>query len=159
VKFSTQEEYGLRCLLQLGRRGSLTLAELSQLEGISIPNVAKMMRLMRREGFVQSTRGKDGGYTLARPAEQMVIGELLAALGGRLYDPTFCERHSGVELVCAHDTGCSIRGVWSRVQGAVDAVLGRLTLQDLLCVSPAPAFVSPHALPLPTLSARPGTPS
>src|SRR5688500_17514437 len=99
MKFSSQEEYGLRCLLQLGRQGeggSLTIAELSHLERISVPNVAKMMRLMRRQGFVTSTRGKDGGYTLARPADQMNIGEVLAALGGRLFDVRFCERHAGL---------------------------------------------------------------
>ena len=135
MKFSAQEEYGLRCLLQLGIQGeggSLTIAELSQREGISVPNVAKMMRVMRRAGFVTSTRGKDGGYTLARPAGEMRVSEILATLGGRLYDPGFCEKHAGVEQVCAHDTGCSIRSVWQTVQSAVDQVLGQLTLSDLL---------------------------
>jgi Rrf2 family protein len=136
MKFSAQEEYGLRCLLQLGMQGdggSLTIAELSQREGISVPNVAKMMRVMRRGGFVRSTRGKDGGYTLARPAEQLRITEILESLGGRLYEPGFCERHTGIEAVCTHDTGCSIRSVWQTVQSAVDQVLGTLTLKDLLC--------------------------
>ncbi|HWW94152.1 MAG TPA: Rrf2 family transcriptional regulator, partial [Vicinamibacteria bacterium] len=70
MKLSSQEEYGLRCLLQLGREGegrSLTIAEMSQREGISTPNVAKIMRILRRAGLVLSTRGKSGGYTLARP--------------------------------------------------------------------------------------------
>ena len=72
MKLSAQEEYGLRCLLRLGMQpaqGSLTIAELSRLEGLSAPNVAKMMRLLRRGGLVLSARGKDGGYTLARPAD------------------------------------------------------------------------------------------
>ena len=70
MKLSSQEEYGLRCLLQLARHGdeaSLTIAEMSQREGISSPNVAKIMRILRRAGLVASTRGKAGGYTLARP--------------------------------------------------------------------------------------------
>jgi Rrf2 family protein len=135
VKFSAQEEYGLRCLLQLGMQGlggSLTISELSQREGISVPNVAKMMRVMRRAGFVCSTRGKDGGYTLARPAVELRISEVLATLGGRLYEPGFCERHAGTEQVCCHETECSIRSVWQTVQSSVDQVLSQLTLQDLL---------------------------
>jgi Rrf2 family protein len=142
MKFSSQEEYGLRCLLQLGMQGeggSLTIAELSQREGISVPNVAKMMRVMRRAGYVKSTRGKDGGYTLARAASEMRVSEVLASLGGRLYEPGFCKRHAGVEQVCTHDTDCSIRSVWQTVQSAVDQVLGQLTLKDLLCgVSSSP---------------------
>ena len=50
MKLSSQEEYGLRCLLQLARAGvgaSLTIAEMSEREGISAPNVAKIMRILR----------------------------------------------------------------------------------------------------------------
>ena len=71
MKLSTQEEYGLRCLLQIARVGasaSLTIAEMSEREGISSPNVAKIMRILRRAGLVNSTRGKSGGSLLARPA-------------------------------------------------------------------------------------------
>ena len=81
MKLTTQEEYGLRCLLQLARDGgrSLTIPELSRQEGISAANVAKIMRVLRRAGFVRSTRGQSGGYALARPAEQIMVGEVLAA--------------------------------------------------------------------------------
>ena len=136
MKLSAQEEYGLRCLLWLGREAdgaSLTISELSQREGITAPNVAKLMRVLRRGGYVRSTRGKEGGYTLARPTEEINLGEALAVLGGRLYDPAFCGRHSGVERLCTHMPDCSIRSVWRLVQGAVDQVLGRLSLRDLLC--------------------------
>jgi Rrf2 family protein len=136
MKLSAQEEYGLRCLVQLGRQGagrSLNIAELSQLEGISAANVAKIMRILRRSGFVTSTRGQAGGYTLARPADQVIVGEALAALGGRLFDARFCDRHTGSERLCAHLTDCSIRPVWRQVQEVVDQVLGTLSLQSLLC--------------------------
>ena len=76
MKLSTQEEYGLRCLLRLGQQppdASLTISELSRSEGISSPNVAKMLRVLRKGGLVRSTRGKDGGervevrFTLTAP--------------------------------------------------------------------------------------------
>ena len=139
MKLTSQEEYGLRCLLHVGRGGdavSLTIAELARAEGISEPNVAKMMRVLRRSGFVRSTRGSSGGYCLARPADQIAIGPVLAALGGRLYDPAFCDGHSGVERLCTHMTDCSIRSVWRTVQQAVDQVLSKITLKDLLRTEP-----------------------
>jgi Rrf2 family protein len=135
MKFSSQEEYGSRCLVRLAREGegaSLTIPEVSQAEGLSIPYVAKLMRILRRSGFVKSVRGQAGGYRLARPAEQIVMGDLLAALGGRLYEPEFCRHHSGSRKNCLNATDCSIRPVWQTVQLAVDQVLNKMTLKDLL---------------------------
>jgi len=158
VKLTTQEEYGLRCLLRLGREEagkSLTIAELSRQEGIASPTVAKMMRLLRRAGFVLSTRGKEGGYTLARTPEQINIGEALAALGDRLFDSRFCERHSGTVRLCTHTPDCSIRSVWRVLQDVVDGVLAHMTLKDLLQTErEVTASVSPRAVPLTVLSTR-----
>lgn len=132
MRLTAQEEYGLRCLLRVGRGGTVTIGELSRAEGITEPNVAKMMRLLRRAGFVQSTRGQAGGYKLARPAREILLSEVVSALGGRLYEPSFCDDHTGVEQLCTHMTDCSIRSVWRLVQRAVDDVLARITLKDLL---------------------------
>jgi Rrf2 family protein len=135
MRFTANEEYGIRCLLRLGRRGpegSLTIPEISRAEGISMPYVAKIMRLLRRGGFVQSTRGKSGGYCLARPADHILIGDLLTLLGGRLFEPDFCDRHAGLENVCSNSVDCSIRSLWRAVQLVVDHVLSRITLGDLL---------------------------
>lgn len=135
MKLSSQEEYGLRCLLQIGRRadaGSITIAELSRCEGISEPHVAKMLRLLKRGGFVKATRGQAGGYSLARPADQIVVGQVLAFLGGRFFDGNFCGTHAGLASLCAHLGDCSIRSVWRTIQGAIDSVLATLTLRDLL---------------------------
>jgi len=112
MKLSAMEEYGLRCLLQVARTGegaSLTIAEMSEREGISAPNVAKLMRVLRRAGLVRSTRGKAGGYALARPPAEVRTLDVLAALGGRLFDPGFCDRHAGVLHRCLNSGDCSIR--------------------------------------------------
>jgi len=154
MKLSSQEEYGLRCLLRVGREGtsgSVTIPELSRAEGISEPNVAKMMRVLREGGFVNSTRGQAGGYALSRPAEEINVGHVLAALGGRLYEPSFCDTHAGIERLCTNMPDCSIRSVWRMLQTAVDQVLGRITLKDLLGTErEMNAF--PSAATLPTYS-------
>jgi Rrf2 family protein len=142
MKFSTQEEYGLRCLLQIARRqaeGGLTIPQVSEAEGISPTHAAKLLRILRTGGFLKSARGQVGGYTLARPADRIFVSDVLAALGGRLFGADFCERHSGAESACAHSGGCSIRSLWSTVQTVVDGVLSHTTLKDLLDTERQPA--------------------
>jgi Rrf2 family protein len=157
MKLSSQEEYGLRCLLQIARAGegaSLTIAEVSEREGISAPNVAKIMRLLRRAELVRSTRGKTGGYTLSRPAAEVQVLEVVTVLGGRLFDAEFCDRHAGSEVSCLNSTECSIRPVLRHLQAAVDRVLGEFTLQSLLSNEQdvADLILRPGAVPLPVLN-------
>ena len=136
MKLSAQEEYGLRCLLQVARRppgGSATIPEIAEAEGLSPHNAARYLGTLRRSGLVDSERGQHGGYSLSRPASQIAVAEVVAALGGPLYDPTFCDHFTGAEETCSHTpVDCSIRGLWMRVQEAVDGVLSRTSLQDLL---------------------------
>ena len=135
MKFSSQEEYGLRCLLRIAResRGTgLTIPEISEAEGISGFYVAKLMRVLRRGGLVKSARGKIGGYTLSRPPGEIVVGEALTLLGGRLFESDFCTDHAGAENICTSSVDCSIRSLWKAVQNMVDRVLSKTTLADLL---------------------------
>ncbi len=135
MRFSANEEYGLRCLLRLGKQApdaSLTIPEISKAEGISTPYVAKIMRILRRAGFVASARGKAGGYSLARPVDQIRVSDLLGVLGGRLFEPGFCDRHTGQEDVCTNSVDCSIRSLWQAIQITVDELLVKITLGDLL---------------------------
>jgi Rrf2 family protein len=136
MKLSSQEEYGLRCLLHLARCGegqSLTIPEISRAEGLSVPNVAKLMRLLRMGGLVQSARGQSGGYMLARPPGQITVAVILDLLGGPLFGPSFCERHAGREQSCTHSEDCSIRSLWTSMQTMLATVLEKTTLEDLLC--------------------------
>lgn len=133
MKFSAQEEYGLRCLLAIASKGeSMTIPEISRNEGLSEPHVAKLLAALRKEEFITSTRGHSGGYALARPPEQIRVGHVLEALGGKLFEDDFCERHAGVRHVCTHSVACGIKALWATVQGAVDDVLRDVSLADLL---------------------------
>ena len=160
MKFTAQEEYGLRCLLQIARRGeggSLTIPEISGAEAISIPYVAKLVRILRQGGFVKSTRGQAGGYILARPPEQIVLGEVLGLLGGRLFESEFCERFPGAVEICTHTVDCAIRSLWHAVQQGVDQILSRTTLRDLLSNEEEMSTSMSGLVKLEGLSARPPT--
>lgn len=135
MKISAQEEYGIRCLLRLAREepgGSLSNADISRDEQISVPYVAKLMRILRRGGFVISARGHAGGYKLSRPPEEIVIGDVLTVLGGRLYEASFCAAHAGEADSCSHHVNCAVRALWRSIQTGLDLVLTKITLNDLL---------------------------
>ena len=136
MKFSAQEEYGLRCLLQiarLGEGGSLTIPEIAKNESLSPTHVAKLLMILRRDGFLLATRGQQGGYALARSPDRTYVGDVLASLGGRLYDDGFCVRHAaGDDEACRHAVDCGVRSLWQSIQSAVDSVVATLSLTDLM---------------------------
>ena len=134
MKLTSHEEYGLRCLIRLGQRGpggKLTIPEISNAEGISQAYAGKLLRMLRLGGFVIAARGA-GGYSLALPANRIVLSEVMALLGGRLFEGDFCATHPGQMKACVRLADCSARVLWRSVQAAVDNVLKRTTLQDLL---------------------------
>jgi len=135
MKFSSQEEYGLRLLLRIAKSDSpngLTIPELSWVEGLSTANVAKILRILRLAGFIESARGQTGGYKLNKPANKIYVGEVLTTLGGKLYESGFCDLHAGIESICTNTIDCSIRSLWKTIQNMLDGVLNKFTLQDLL---------------------------
>src|SRR6516164_4681956 len=115
MKITAQEEYGLRCLLKVAQApegNSLTLHEIAEGEGLSVPYAAKLLSVLRQAGFLDSVRGRSGGYKLAMPPENIGLGSLLLTLGEPLFDePTYCEKHAGTaEGVnsCVHHSACSL---------------------------------------------------
>lgn len=136
MKFSAQEEYGLRCLLRIAKfyhvGKSLTIPEISRSEGLTEHNTGKILRVLRLDGFLTAERGQMGGYTLSRSPEQIKISDVLNALGGRLYDDNFCQAHTGITDICTNSIDCSVRSLWKIIQDTVDSVISKMTLKDLM---------------------------
>ena len=135
MKISAQEEYGLRCLLQLARAEtigeSLTLSQLGRLEGISTANAGKLMWILTKAGLVQSTRGTKGGYTLARPASEIRLNRVIRVLEGEPAE-SHCKSYAGVLDACVHTGDCGIRPVIVELHQSVDNALADITLSQLL---------------------------
>ena len=135
MKISAQEEYGLRCLLQLARAEtigeSLTLSQLGRLEGISTANAGKLMWILTKAGLVQSTRGTKGGYTLARPASESRLNRVIRVLEGEPAE-SHCKSYAGVLDACVHTGDCGIRPVIVELHQIVDNALADITLSQLL---------------------------
>lgn len=135
MKISAQEEYGLRCLLQLARADgqgeSLTLAQIARREGISVANAGKLMWILNKAGFVQSQRGIKGGYRLSRPPEVIHLNEVISVLDDESVE-THCKTYSGVLDSCVHTGDCGIRPVIVELHQIVDKALAEITLSQLL---------------------------
>ncbi|HYV34237.1 MAG TPA: Rrf2 family transcriptional regulator [Gemmataceae bacterium] len=139
MKITAQEEYGLRCLLKVAGTpdgSSLTLPEIAAAEGLSVPYAAKLLSVLRHAGFLDSVRGRAGGYKLALPPEQIGLGSLLLALGEPLFDePSYCEKHAGTAdgvSSCVHLGGCSLRALWHTLEQWMRHSLDQITLADLM---------------------------
>jgi Rrf2 family protein len=135
MKISAQEEYGLRCLLQLARADaqaeSLTLSQIARREGISVANAGKLMWILNKAGLVQSQRGIKGGYRLARPASSIRLNEVISVLDYENVE-THCKSYAGVLDACVHTGDCGIRPVIVELHQIVDKALAEITLSQLL---------------------------
>jgi Rrf2 family protein len=135
MKITAQEEYGLRLLIRIAcckDEAGMSIPQLSEAEGLTIPYVAKLARLLRMAGFINSTPGNKGGYVLAMPINEININKVLKALGGSLFDSGFCSSHSGTVKICTHSVDCSARSLWQMIQFSIDQLLDRISLHDLV---------------------------
>ena len=135
MKISAQEEYGLRCLVQLARAEtdgeSRTLGQIAEREGISVANAGKLLWILNKAGLVQSQRGTKGGYTLARSASEIRLNEVIRILDEDTVDG-FCKTHAGVLDVCIHTSDCGIRPVIVGLHEIVQNALSEITLAQLV---------------------------
>jgi len=135
MKITAQEEYGLRLLIRIASckdQEGMSIPQLSDAEGLTPHYVAKLTRVLRLGGFVNSTPGNKGGYVLAKPSNEIIINDVLKTLGGVLFDSQFCGTHSGALKLCTHSVDCSSRSLWSMIQFILDDFLNKVTLHDLV---------------------------
>lgn len=109
----------------------MSIPQLTEAEGLSSHYIAKLTRILRMSGFINSTPGHKGGYVLAKDSKQIIIRDVLSALGGVLYDQKFCAMHTGALKLCTNSVDCSARSLWQMIQFSVDRVLSQISLYDL----------------------------
>ena len=136
MKVSAQEEYGLRCLLQLASLGEsesefMTLAQIAEREGISAANAGKLLWILNKAGLVSSIRGTKGGYRLARPASEIRLSEIIKVLDEDVL-ASHCKSYTGVLDACVHTGDCGIRPVIIGLHEIVQNALAGITLAQLV---------------------------
>jgi len=133
MRVSKAEEYGIRLVASLASTGGqLTTRELAQREGLPEPTVSKVVSRLRRAGLVEASRGRRGGYTLARPAAELSLDRVVEACSERSFDRSFCARMTPTGQDCVHAHRCGLKPVWRNLEAVIASFLARVTVADVL---------------------------
>jgi Rrf2 family transcriptional regulator, cysteine metabolism repressor len=141
--FSTKAEYGVRLMVELGRRAGegedsppVSLSAVAEAEMLPLSYLEHLVAKLRGAGLVTSVRGARGGYRLARPAAEIAMLDVVQALEGPIAPmECFHEEREG-RVLCSHeldgDHACATKLLWTRVQGGVTNALARTTVAELV---------------------------
>lgn len=131
MKLSTKTRYGTRLMLDMAQhygQGAIQLGEIANRQNISLKYLEQIIRPLKKANYVKSFRGAKGGHMLAKPPEEISVGEVVAVLeGGKTLvrcenNPAYCERV---------DT-CLTRYLWLEAADAMFQRLSSVTFADLL---------------------------
>ncbi|MFN0084603.1 MAG: RrF2 family transcriptional regulator [Blastocatellia bacterium] len=135
MKITAQEEYGLRCILQLAREeksGTLLVRDIAEREGLSVAYVEKILWTLGRSGLVESVRGPKGGFRLTRPCGEITLGEVMRVLGGIQSEEEICSQFTGNHDECVHHDGCELKPVWAGITDLINSMFDKVPLATLL---------------------------
>jgi Rrf2 family protein len=132
MKVSTRGEYALRALICLGGANNhlLNIQEISEKTLVPLNYLEQILLQLKRNGYVQSKRGVNGGYKLARDPENIIIGEVIRNLEGPLA-PMGCVSVTSYES-CPLEAGCLLRPLWALIRDKIAELLDHTTLDNLL---------------------------
>ena len=134
MKLSAREQYGLRAMIELGRRygdGPVSLSDVAEAQGVSLGYLEQITPLLREANLVESTRGARGGYQLRRPPREITVGDVVRALEEGYIMPLKCIPGTEDES-CGRTAVCAARDVWKRMHEGIVEVLDSTTLDDLI---------------------------
>lgn len=133
MRISSSVDYATRVMVRLSKAGegeTLSAERLFEAEGIPRDFVDQLLLKLRRAGLVQSRRGAQGGYALARPASEISLGMVVRAVEGEVVG-VVCDRFASRNKECPHaDCGCGIRPVWRRLAALVEGFLEGVSIAD-----------------------------
>ena len=110
---------------------AIPMAQIADRQHISLPYLEQLFSKLRRAELVSSMRGPGGGYTLARPAEQIYVSEIMQAVGEPV-KMTRCNREKNDSGGCIDGGDCNTHELWSALSDHIYTFLGSISLQDVI---------------------------
>ena len=140
MKLSKRGEYALRAMIDLGvaqelGRPLLSISELAEKEQIPAAFLEQILFQLRTAGHVTSARGKRGGYSLARPMEEIRFGEIIRLIDGPLAPIRCVSQMAYAPCTCPDETHCGLRMLMLDVRNAIAGILDKHTLADVVGVT------------------------
>ncbi|MCX6763147.1 MAG: Rrf2 family transcriptional regulator [Candidatus Moranbacteria bacterium] len=127
MRFSTRAEYGLRAMANLAQNypKCISVKDISKVEGISVKYLERLIQELRKNNLVKSSKGKNGGYTLARNPKLLKVGKIVETLEGTIAPMKCNEAHCKIG-------GCSSRMVWNKLEIQIRKTLYGIKLSELI---------------------------
>jgi Rrf2 family protein len=133
MSVSSKCYYAIRAIYALAEQSGpepMKISQIAEQELIPIRFLEVILGQLKSGGFVQSRRGAEGGYRLARPADQLTIGEIMRFVDGPIA-PVDCVSQSR-KKECEFQGECNFFGFWGRVRQAISDVVDQTTFADLV---------------------------
>ncbi|GAA5126850.1 Rrf2 family transcriptional regulator [Luteolibacter yonseiensis] len=140
MHLSKKSEYALRATINLGiaaevGRGTVSGAELAEANRLPLKFVERILQELREAGVVETHRGKFGGYALAKPADEIGIGQIVRLMDGRLA-PICCASENAYQpCTCPDEDHCGLRMIMIDVRNAIANILDRYTVAQVVEVT------------------------
>jgi Rrf2 family iron-sulfur cluster assembly transcriptional regulator len=130
MRLTTKGRYAVTAMLDLSLNyeiGAITLADISERQGISLSYLEQLFARLRKQGLVSSSRGPGGGYRLSRPAEKITVLDVISAVDEKV-DSTKCEgRHN-----CHGEEQCLSHELWQSLSDQIQIYLDGITLAEVV---------------------------
>ncbi|CCQ97596.1 HTH-type transcriptional regulator CymR [[Clostridium] ultunense Esp] len=132
MRLSTRGRYGLKAMFQLALHygeGPIPLNSIASAQELSENYLEQLVSTLRKSGLLNSVRGAQGGYMLAKSPEDITVGNILRALEGDMA-PADCviDNSNGYEK----EENCVTKLVWMRMRDSINQVIDSISLQDML---------------------------
>jgi len=133
VRLSTKGKYGVAAMYELSThydQKSVSLKEIAQKQDYSVAYLEQLFSTLKKERLITSQRGAKGGYKLARPPEEITVGDIIRALEGPI---EFSECVGGSkDYKCERSAICVTKDIWKEVNDNINNVIDNITLKDLI---------------------------
>jgi Rrf2 family iron-sulfur cluster assembly transcriptional regulator len=132
MNITSKSRYALKIMMDLADAaeaadGLTHRSEIAARQGIPLDYMDHVLSRLREAGLIASTRGRSGGYRLARSRDEISVLQIFMAVEDA-FQPVQCLDHTGN---CRAEGSCSTRGAWSAIAGAISASLAKIALADL----------------------------
>ncbi|MGI6169031.1 MAG: RrF2 family transcriptional regulator [Christensenellales bacterium] len=131
MKVSTKGQYGIRAMFDLANQyeqGPVPINRVAAHQGVSVAYLEQLFAVLRKAGLVNSVRGAQGGFELAKLPKDITLGEILRALEGEMA-PVKCVTGG---TTCEKSGTCPSQYIWQRLNDKVNAATDSITLQNML---------------------------
>lgn len=133
MKLSTKGRYGLRAMIDIAinaDEGQVSIKSIAERQAISENYLERIVAVLKKTGYVKSTRGAQGGYELSKKPADISVGDILRALEGGL-SPVDCVLTND-DVSCDESAFCVTKFVWKRISDSINQVVDNISLEDLV---------------------------